>query len=320
MGEVINTVGVLGTGVIGASWATLFLAKGLKVILSDPASGSKESFERYLDAAWIALEKAGMSDMGRKNKNNYEVVDSLLDHIGDIDFVQENSPERQDLKTKLIAELDAHARPGIIIASSSSGMPASSFISQCKNAPQRILVAHPFNPPHLVPLVEVVPHPGTDERTVNNALEFYRNLGKRPILINHEIPGFVANRLQAVVNNEAYSLVSRGIVSAEDLDAAMATGPGLRWAVHGPLVTNTLGGGGGKDGFWQRLERLGPGIRVWERDILAHRFCWTESEQRALKDKVEEYLDHIDLSEVSTQRDQALLEMLCARRKSDCHV
>jgi 3-hydroxyacyl-CoA dehydrogenase len=194
-------------------------------------------------------------------------------------------------------------------------MPASSFISQCKNAPERVIVAHPFNPPHLIPLVEVVPHPGTDKRTINNALAFYRSLGKRPILINHEIPGFVANRLQAAINNEAYSLVSRGIVSAQDLDAAMATGPGLRWALNGPLVINTLGGGGGKDGFWQRMERLGPGIRAWEKDILVHRFSWTESEQRVLKDKVEEYLENIDLSEISEQRDKVLIELLRAKDK-----
>jgi 3-hydroxyacyl-CoA dehydrogenase len=199
-------------------------------------------------------------------------------------------------------------------------MPASNFISLCKNAPQRVLVAHPFNPPHLMPLVEVVPHPNTDKHAVNTALEFYRSLGKKPILINHEVPGFVANRLQAAVNNEAYSLVSRGIVSAQDLDTAMVTGPGLRWALNGPLVTNTLGGGGGKDGFRQRLERLGPGIRAWEEDIQTHRFKWTENEQILLKDKVEKYLDGIDLTEISSWRDLALLEVLQVHGKSDCHV
>ncbi len=207
-----------------------------------------------------------------------------------------------------------------MIASSSSGLPASQFISECENAPQRVLVAHPFNPPHLVPLVEVVPHPGTDQRTVDTALAFYRSLGKRPILINHEIPGFVANRLQAAVNNEAYSFVSRGVVSAQDLDAAMTTGPGLRWGLNGPLVTNTLGGGCGKDGFSQRLERLGPGIRAWEEDILAHRFTWTEHEQKLLKEKVGIYLDQIDLSEISNQRDRALLEVLWTKSKNEALV
>lgn len=183
-----------------------------------------------------------------------------------------------------------------------------------------MLVAHPFNPPHLVPLVEVVPHPGTDKRIIDTALAFYRRLGKIPILIRHEVPGFVANRLQAAVNNEAYSLVSRGVVSARDLDAAMTTGPGLRWALNGPLVTNTLGGGGGKDGFSQRLERLGPGIRAWEEDIMAQRFTWTEDEQNKLKEQVDQYLDQINLSEIVTQRDWALLEILQAKAKSEALV
>ena len=181
-------------------------------------------------------------------------------------------------------------------------------------------MVHPFNPPHLVPLVEIVPHPGTDKRTVNIALAFYRKLGKIPILIRHEVPGFVANRLQAAVNNEAYSLVSRGVVSARDLDVAMTTGPGLRWALNGPLVTNTLGGGGTKDGFCQRLGRLGPEIRVWEEDISAHRFTWTKDEQNLLKERVGQYLDEIDLSEIVTQRDRALLEVLRAKSKSEALV
>lgn len=171
-----------------------------------------------------------------------------------------------------------------------------------------------------MPLVEVVPHPNTDKYVVETALAFYRSLGKRPILINHEIPGFVANRLQAAVNNEAYSLVRRGVVSAQDLDAAMVTGPGLRWALNGPLITNTLGGGGGKEGFQQRLERLGPEIRMWEEDILAHRFEWTENEQSSLKDKVRKYLDSINLTEISNRRDPALLEVLWAQSKTDCHA
>lgn len=171
-----------------------------------------------------------------------------------------------------------------------------------------------------MPLVEVVPHPNTDKHTVDTALGFYRKLGKRPILIKYEVPGFVANRLQAAVNNEAYSLISRGIVSAQDLDAAMVTGPGLRWALNGPVVTNTFGGGGGKDGFQQRLERLGPQIRTWEENILVHRFKWTEGEQSLLKDKVGEYLDSINLTEISSWRDLALLKVLQAQGKIDWHV
>lgn len=171
-----------------------------------------------------------------------------------------------------------------------------------------------------MPLVEIVPHPNTDKHAIDTALGFYRSLGKQPILINHEVPGFVANRLQAAVNNEAYSLVSRGVVSAHDLDIAMMTGPGLRWALNGPFITNTLGGGGGKAGFQQRLERLGPGIRAWEEDILANRFRWTESELVSLQGKVEEYLNDVDLTAISTRRDSALLKVLQVHGKTGRHM
>lgn len=171
-----------------------------------------------------------------------------------------------------------------------------------------------------MPLVEIVPHSNTDKHVVDTTLAFYRSLDKRPILINHEIPGSVANRLQAAVNNEAYSLISRGVVSAQDLDIAMTTGPGLRWALNGPLITNTLGGGGGKNGFQQRLERLGPEIRTWEEDILAHRFKWTEHELSSLKDKVGKYLHCINLTGISERRNSAILEMLRVQDKTAYHV
>jgi 3-hydroxyacyl-CoA dehydrogenase len=224
--------------------------------------------------------------------------------------VFQNGPENQELKTRLIAELDAHAQQDVVIASSSSGLPASQFIAGCKVAPQRVLVAHPFNPPHLMPLIEIVPHPDTDQDTIKTAMSFYLSLNKKPVLIKREVPGFAANRLQAAINNEAYSLVSRGVLSARDLDTVVTTGPGLRWALNGPLITNTLGGGGGKNGFSQRLQRLGPGIRVWEEDMVSKRFSWTQSEQDSLQKQIDRYLDDVDLPETASQRDRALLELL----------
>ena len=129
---------------------------------------------------------------------------------------RQNAPEKPELKLKLLAEIDSKTRPDVTIASSSSGIPSSQFISQCKN-PERVLIGHPFNPPHLMPLVEVVPHPGTNAATIATAIEFYDSLGRKAIHIQQEAPGFVANRLQAALLTEAYSLVSRGVISAEDL-------------------------------------------------------------------------------------------------------
>lgn len=216
--------------------------------------------------------------------------------------------------------LDQYTRPGVVIASSSSGLPSSRFIQQCQRDPGRILVGHPFNPPHLVPLVEVVPHAGTSTSSTSNAMDFYKSLGKRPILLRHEVPGFIANRLQAAINNEAYSLISRGIVSAEDLDTAVTSGPGLRWALSGPIVTNALGGGGGPDGFTQRIERLGPSIRSWEEDMLKHRFDWSDESLAALKEGASKWLDAVDWIEVKEKRDQVLLQLLEAKSKASSTV
>jgi 3-hydroxyacyl-CoA dehydrogenase len=212
--------------------------------------------------------------------------------------------------------LDEHTRPDVVIASSSSGLPASAFIQRCKKNPSRILVGHPFNPPHLIPLVEVVPHPGTSQESISAATALYKSLGKRPIVLNHEVPGFVSNRLQAAINNEAYSLISRGIVSAEDLDIAVASGPGLRWAITGPIAINALGGGGGPEGFMQRIERLGPAIRGWEEDILKHRFKWDDESLAALKVQAERSLKAIDWSKLTAERDQVLLQLLAAKAEA----
>lgn len=129
----------------------------------------------------------------------------------------QNAPEREDLKTNLVGEIDASTRPEVVIASSSSGLPSSTFIGQCKKNPGRVLIGHPFNPPHLLPLVEVVPHPGSDEGSIQTAMDFYKSIGKFPVHVKKEVPGHVANRLQAALNSEAYSLVARGVISAEHI-------------------------------------------------------------------------------------------------------
>lgn len=236
----IRTVGVIGTGVIGASWTGLFLAHGLRVLVSDPAPNAESKLQSYLESIWPTLEDVGLAP--NASLSNYQFVGaSMQQHYSELDFVQEvrcglrlrtptyeepsrtdhawrkNAPERLDLKTKLLGEIDAGTRPEVTIASSSSGIPSSQFIAQCNKAPERVLIGHPFNPPHLMPLVEVVPHPKTAKANIEAALSFYKSLGRRPVHIRQEVPGFAANRLQAVLCNEAYSLVSRGIMSAKDL-------------------------------------------------------------------------------------------------------
>ncbi|RAH65002.1 uncharacterized protein BO66DRAFT_463274 [Aspergillus aculeatinus CBS 121060] len=311
MSEQIQKVAVIGCGVIGAGWASLFLARGLDVTIYDPAEGAENSFKHYLQDAWPSLQAS--MPIGDLPVTKYTFVKDLATSLRDVDFVQENGPERADFKVELMKTLDQHTRPGVVIASSSSGLPASGFIERCQQDPGRILVGHPFNPAHLVPLVEVVPHPATDSSAIATAMGFYRSLGKRPVLLHQEIPGFVANRLQAAINNEAYSLISRGVISAEDLDTAVTSGPGLRWALTGPIVTNALGGGGGSGGFAQRIERLGPSIQAWEENISKHRFAWSFEAVEKLNQEARKWLETVDWQNINATRDQMLLKVLAAK-------
>ncbi|RKK68757.1 hypothetical protein BFJ69_g13317 [Fusarium oxysporum] len=313
MAQEIRTVAIVGCGVIGMGWAVLFLSMGLKVIISDPAEGAEDALKGYFEQSRSYMEGYGDYD---KLISNYEFVHDIVPRLGEADFIQENGPERLDFKRDLIEMLDQHARPDVVIASSSSGLPSSQFIQQCKQDPTRILIGHPFNPPHLIPLVEVVPHPDTSSQSVNTALLFYKSVGKRPILLHHEVPGFVSNRLQAAINNEAYSLISRGIVSAEDLDAAVTSGPGLRWALTGPIATNALGGGGRPGGFAKRMERLGPAIRSWEDDILKHRFDWSPERMLELQKAVNKSLGAVKWDKLVEERDLVLLKLLDAKRST----
>lgn len=214
----IKTVGVISTGVIGSSFIALFLSHGLRVIVCSPSGSpaAESKLASYLERIWPTMPPESLA--ANASLSNYQFVGASLDGYYDqIDFVQENTPERLDLKRSILASLDAHLRPEVIIASSTSGIVASKLIEDCTRHPERILVGHPYNPPHLIPLVEVVPHAGSDAGVCERALAFYRSVGRKPVLVKKEVPGFVANRLQAVLLREAFSLVLDGVVTAQEL-------------------------------------------------------------------------------------------------------
>ncbi|KAB8207180.1 hypothetical protein BDV34DRAFT_234313 [Aspergillus parasiticus] len=315
----IKTVAIIGTGVIGASWTALFLARGLKVLVTDPAPNAEKNLETYLNAQWPTLTQIGLNEGA--SLTNYTFVDSLDNHFDEIDFIQEvpsplikNGPERLEFKRSLFTYLDEKARPEVIIASSSSGIPSSEYVSACRHHPERVLVGHPFNPPHLIPLVEVVPHTTTDRETVvPRAMEFYKSLGKKPVLIQKEIPGFIANRLQAALLMEAYSLVSRGVISAADLDTTVTSSLGLRWALNGPYALNAMAGGGS---FQHFLEHLGPAAKSWHDDMQKHTFSMSPEAIQDLTRTVEPMVQATDLDALQKERDDVLLKLMDMKSKS----
>src|SRR5712672_827832 len=222
--KAIHRIAIVGTGVIGASWAAQYLARGFDVVATDPAPNAEASLRKYVDEA-----------------------------LGQADLVQENAPERPEFKMKLFADMEATLPVDSIIASSSSGITPSVMQSKCKH-PERVLVGHPFNPPHIIPLVEVVGGAKTAPEAIKQAMAFYASIGKKPIQLRKELPGHVANRLQAALYREMLYLIEQGVLSVDDTDVAVSYGPGLRWGVMGQSLQWHLGGGeGGIKNFMDHL-------------------------------------------------------------------
>ncbi|KAK4053944.1 hypothetical protein OIO90_003781 [Microbotryomycetes sp. JL221] len=309
-------VGVVGTGVIGASWTTLFLSKGLRVLATDPAPGAKERLLAHVRGSFgiLGVSESHGEVLLRENLQFEDKLDPA--GLAELDFVQESGPEKQEYKISVFHFLDRHTRPDIILASSSSGLPASQFIGECRVNPNRVLIGHPFNPPHLIPLVEVVPHPGVKSATVAKAVSFYESLDKKPVVIAAETPGFVANRLQAALVHEAYSLVSRGIVSAKDVDDVVTNSIALRWAIQGPFLTKVLGGGGGGiDGFRHHLSHVGKAAGEWIEDMRRNAFESTPESNEKLVESVQKELKTIENVDLKSTRDQFLIQVLQSKAR-----
>jgi len=252
-GEIRN-IAIVGTGVIGASWAAYYLSKAFSVIATDPAPDAEASLRKYIDEAWKTLSKNGLSAGASRDRLTFEPNMSLA--LAKADFVQENAPERPDFKAKLFAEMDDATPPNSILASSSSGITMDVIQSKCKR-PERSVIGHPFNPPHVIPLVEVVGGAKTSPQTIEKAMAFYSSIGKKPIRLFKALPGHVANRLQAAIYKEVLYLIQQGVLSVADADIAVSYGPGPRWGVMGPSLQWHLGGGpGGINHFMEHL--MGP--------------------------------------------------------------
>ena len=255
--EGISRVATIGTGTIGASWAAFYLSRGFAVAASDPAPDAHDRVRRFIDAAWPALEQLGLSPDADPTRLTFDPDPAAA--ADGAEFIQESGPDRVDVKSDLLAKIGAVTGPGVIIASSSSNLMPSQFQTRCPH-PERVVLGHPFNPPHLIPLVEICGGAQTAPETIDRAIAFYRAIGKHPIRLNKEMPGHVSNRLQAAIWREAAYLVEQGVVDVADVDAAVAQGPGIRWALMGPALTHHLGGGpGGLRHLWANF---GPAL-LW---------------------------------------------------------
>jgi 3-hydroxyacyl-CoA dehydrogenase len=305
----IRRIAIIGTGVIGASWTALFLAKGLQVVATDIAPNAEAALRKFVETAWPALTRLGLSPGATQSNLKFTAV--LAQAVSGVDLIQENGPERIDFKQKLYRQLDELLPPEAMIASSSSGLTMSEIQKGAALHPERCVIAHPFNPPHLIPLVEIVGGAKTSEATIRRAEEFYTSIGQRTVRVNREMPGHVANRLQAALAREVYYLVAEGVVSAADVDTALCWGPGLRWGVMGNMMLNHLGGGpGGIEHFFQQFS--GP-MTAWWKTLGAP--VLTPEVQKKLIDSVYAEVGSRTIGELETERDEVLLGLLELRNK-----
>jgi carnitine 3-dehydrogenase len=239
----IRRVTVVGTGLIGASWAAQYLASGLDVVATDPAPNAEANLRKCVDDAWELLTLVGLAPDASRDRLTFTA--DMKAAVSNADFVQENVPERPLLKNKVFTQMDEVAPPDTILASSASGISMDVIQAGCKQHPERCVLGHPFNPPHVIPLVEVVGGAKTTEAVIERTIAFYASIGKKPIRLHKVIPGHVGNRLQAALYREVLYLIQQGVLSVEDADLAVCYGPGLRWGVMGPSLQWHLGGGSG---------------------------------------------------------------------------
>ncbi len=307
----VRRVAVVSTGVIGASWAAHFLSRGLDVVATDPAPDADERLRADVAAHWPVLERIGLAEGASLRRLTFTA--DPAEAVADADFVQENGPEREDVKHALFAILDAAARPDVVLASSSSGLLPSVIARGAPKHPERVLIGHPFNPPHLIPLVEVVPGERTSDDAVEKAMALYAAVGKRPIRVRQEVPGHIANRLQAALWQEAYSLVERGVATVADIDTAISQGPGLRWAILGPFANKHLSGGPG--GLAHDLKHLGPPTENWWRDLRS--VTLTPELIDTLVAGMADELAGVDQATLVERRDAVLLALLAAKAGVD---
>ncbi|MGI9350217.1 MAG: 3-hydroxyacyl-CoA dehydrogenase NAD-binding domain-containing protein [Rhizobiaceae bacterium] len=307
MAEVTQTA-VIGAGVIGASWSALFLAAGMDVNVYDPSPTFQEDVEDYVDNVWPTLLELGLAVEGRKGRLRY--FNSAAGAVEEAQFIQENVPERIEIKHAIFAEIEPCLKPDAVVASSASGLMLKEMQKGWKN-PSRFILGHPFNPPHLIPLVELLANDKTADGVLEIAEAFYGAVGKITIRVNKEVPGHVANRLQAAIWREAIHLVHNGVASVEDIDKAVWSGPGLRWAAMGPTMLFHLGAGEG--GLSSFCERYTESFNRWWDDLGDLRLDSEISSE--LCEGVEAEAKEQSIDALADERDQLIAAMLNATRK-----
>ncbi|SFW76064.1 3-hydroxyacyl-CoA dehydrogenase NAD-binding domain-containing protein [Amycolatopsis australiensis] len=296
-----RTAAVIGAGTIGLSWTALFARHGLTVRVTDPRPDLADAVDEALKTFAPHLGTTAGELAGRVH-----IAADVSEAVRDADVVQENGPENVEFKKDLFKQLVEQAPEHALLLSSSSAIPSTAFTGEIDGS--RVLIGHPFNPPHLIPLVEVVPGERTAEESVQSAVDFYTSLGRTPVVERKEMPGFVGNRLQNALNREAIYLVEQGVVTPAELDTILTSSLGIRWATVGPFLGSHLGGGPG--GYRHMAEHIGKSMkRMWAG---LGNPSQSPEEQERLIEAVEKAYGSATYSELAETRDRKQLAVLAA--------
>jgi carnitine 3-dehydrogenase len=308
MNKAISNVAVVGCGVIGSGWAARCLAHGLNVIATDPAPHAEKQMRENIAIAWDALKRAGLPPGASLERLRF--TPNLQDAVAGANFIQESASENEQLKRKLLAEIERHCPPDTIVASSTSAfMPTT--LQSSMTRPERLLVGHPFNPVYLLPLLELVGGERTSEAALTTADSFYRSVGMRPLRLRKEVFGFLANRLQEAMWREVLWMVSEGVASTEELDASVTYGCGLRWSLMGTCLTFHLAGGQG--GMRHMLEHFGPSFELPMTKLKAPEL--TPELIERMVEGCEQQAAGRSVSELNARRDRFLVDLLALVRQ-----
>lgn len=306
-------IAIVGAGLVGAGWALVFARAGLSVRIYDANAAISQASIPLIEKQIADLTEFGLSaDSADVILARLTVCDTLAEAVDGAAYIQESILERTDVKRELMVALEKVAGPDLIIGSSSSGIPASAFASGL-NISSRVIIAHPVNPPYLVPVVEVVPSPDTSPAVIEFTAALMEAVGQSVVHVRKEVEGFVLNRLQAVLLREAWSLVDDGVATCEDIDKTIRDGLGWRWSFMGPFETIDLNAVGGVADYAQRLGPLYRSIA----DSRSHEDEWSPELIKEVESQRRQYLDHNDLESRRGWRDRALMAFSAQRSKSD---
>lgn len=314
----IKNVACVGGGVIGSSWAIQYAMRGLAVTLYDISdeqlAKSRAQMEKSLDA--LVAYQAVTSGQKAEIAGRVQFTTSMEAAVAAAQFIQESGPERLEIKRDILSQVERYAAPGALYASSTSGLLITDIVA-CAAHPERCVGAHPYNPPHLIPLVEITRGRKSSDETVKTVYDFYQSIGKEAVLLNRECPGFIANRLQLALYREVQDLVMRGVCSVEDVDKALVYGPGIRWAIFGHNMIMQMGNPGGLTGM---VKMLGSSGDVWLADMASWTHQpdnWGEVAQPGVDEEMAHFPDYVGHTNAAciAYRDRMLIEILKLHKK-----